>query len=302
MKNVAMIKGIYAGRSVFFQFGVLTFLVLTGFFMASTVSYVLLAVSGQAGVGMESVVYVQCVQLLASAFTFLFPAVATVWLCSEQPAAFFGSGRVPGVRLAAWIAAATLLISPAVSLTGYFNMQMQLPEFMAPLEQYMRDAEKSTAEVIAKMLQREGFLPLLANLAVIAVAAAVCEEFLFRGTILGLLGRKMRSPHVAIWIVAVIFSAIHFQFYGFVPRMLLGVFLGYLMRWTGSIWAPVFAHFLYNAVAVAGMSNDLLKDSVFFTDNPDAGDMGWFSVVSAVTLIAFFGCMRVIRRTGLNGE
>jgi membrane protease YdiL (CAAX protease family) len=292
-----MIKGIFAGRSVLFQLGVLFALVLTGFFFASTLSFMLAVVlNAAAGMGTDSVAFLQCAQLLATVFVFLFPAIAAAWLCCEQPAAFLHLRRLPDLRLTGWIVAATFLISPAISLAGYFNMQMQLPEFMAPLERLMREMEDAAMETVAKMLGEKGLLPLLVNLTVIAVAAGVCEEFLFRGAILSILGRKIRNPHAVIWIVAIIFSAIHFQFYGFVPRMLLGAFLGYLLYWTKSIWAPILAHFLNNAVAVVGMSSDSLKDNAFFAEELPADDMGWFSVTAAVTLIAFFGCMRMIWR------
>ncbi|MDR0757014.1 MAG: CPBP family intramembrane metalloprotease, partial [Tannerella sp.] len=278
-----MIKGIFAGRSVFFQLGVLFVLALTGLFFTSTVSFVLVVALNAAGLGTDSVAFLQCVQLLVAVFVFLFPAAAVAWLCCEQPAAFLHLRRLPDLRLLGWIVAATFLVSPTISLVGYFNMQMQLPDFMAPLERLMREMEDAAAETVAKMLQEKGFLSLLVNLTVIAVAAGVCEEFLFRGTILSIFRQKIRNPHVAIWIVAIIFSAIHFQFYGFVPRMLLGAFLGYLLYWTKSIWAPVLAHFLNNAVAVTGMSSDSLKDSAFFSEELPTDDLGWFSVAAAVT-------------------
>ncbi|MDR1331763.1 MAG: CPBP family intramembrane metalloprotease [Tannerella sp.] len=284
-------KGIFAGRSVLFQVGVLAAMMLTSFLMASAVSFMFTVAMMLAGAGTDSAAYTQCVQLLASVLVFLFPAVATAWLCSVQPATFIGLGRVPGVRLSGWIAVATLLLSPAISLAGHFNMQMQLPEFMAPLEQFFREAERTAEEMFAKMIGEGGLLSWLVNIVVMAVAAAVCEEFFFRGALLGILRRKMRNPHVVIWLVAFIFSAIHFQFYGFVPRMLLGAFMGYLLLWTGSIWAPVFAHFLNNAMAVTGMSSRALKDSALFANELNADDMVWFSVVAVIALAGFFGCL-----------
>ncbi|MDR2121283.1 MAG: CPBP family intramembrane metalloprotease [Tannerella sp.] len=288
-----MMKGIFAGRSVLFHFGVLTMLLCMGFVAASVAMVVLTAVTG---LDADSAMSLQYAQLVASILVFLFPAMAAAWLCSRQPASFLGLKQVRDVRLLMWIAAATFLILPTVSLAGHFNMQMRLPEFMAPLERLMREMEDAAMEATVKMLQNEGFVALLVNLTVIAVAAGICEEFFFRGTVLSILRRKIRNPHVAIWTVAVIFSVIHFQFYGFVPRMLLGAFMGYLMYWGRSIWAPVFAHFLNNAAVVVGMSNSALKDNVFFAQELPADDLGWFSVMAAVTLTAFFGCMRMIYR------
>ena len=58
------------------------------------------------------------------------------------------------------------------------------------------------------------------------------------------------KAHIAIWITAIIFSAVHFQFYGFIPRVLLGAFFGYLALWSGSLWLPIFAHALNNSLVV----------------------------------------------------
>ena len=49
---------------------------------------------------------------------------------------------------------------------------------------------------------------------------------------------------------AFLFSAMHMQFYGFVPRLLLGAMLGYLFVWSGSLWLSVLAHFVNNASAI----------------------------------------------------
>ena len=62
------------------------------------------------------------------------------------------------------------------------------------------------------------------------------------------------SVHVGIWLAAALFSAIHLQFYGFVPRMLLGALFGYLYIWTGNLWVPMLAHFFNNGFAVVMMA------------------------------------------------
>ena len=56
--------------------------------------------------------------------------------------------------------------------------------------------------------------------------------------------------HLSIWASAIIFSAIHFQFYGFIPRLLLGALFGYLYYWSGNLLIPMFAHFVNNAFGV----------------------------------------------------
>jgi len=288
-------RGLFADKPVVVQIAVLAAAMAVGFGAAAVITSIVLLIAGNDFTG--SAVGLQCLQFVASALTFLLPAVATAWLCSERPMRFLNLRPVVNLRLICWIAAATLLVSPTVSLTGWLNEQMQLPGFLAPVERMMREAEDQAAAMVAKMLSDDGAMSLTINIIVIAAGAAVCEEFLFRGALFGILKRTIRNPHVVVWTVAFIFSAIHLQFYGFLPRLLLGAFLGYLLLWTRTIWAPVMAHFINNAVAVIGLSSDTLKDNAYFADKINGDDLGWFMIVAAVTLAAFAGCMRAIYRS-----
>ncbi len=93
-------------------------------------------------------------------------------------------------------------------------------------------------------------LDLLLNLLFMALAPAIGEEILFRGYLQQTLGNLIKNHHAAIWLAAFWFSAFHFQFYGFLPRMVLGAIFGYLFYWSGSLWIPILAHFVNNATAV----------------------------------------------------
>ena len=190
----------------------------------------------------------------------------------------------------------TLLLSPTVSVTGYFNEQMHLPASMSAIEAWMKSTEELANSLILKMISPKGVIPFIINFVVIAVAAGVTEEFLFRGALLRIVRRKIKNHHVAIWLVAIIFSAIHFQFYGFIPRLILGAYLGYLVYWTKNIWVPVFAHFLHNAVAFIGMSNDSLKDTALFSEEIAPEDIRWMSITAGICLIAFSYCIWKIRK------
>ena len=65
-----------------------------------------------------------------------------------------------------------------------------------------------------------------------------------------LFGQWFRNVHVSIWVVAAVFSALHMQFFGFIPRLVLGGLFGYLYFWSRTIWVPVLAHFINNLIAV----------------------------------------------------
>ena len=88
---------------------------------------------------------------------------------------------------------------------------------------------------------------------VIAVIPGIGEELLFRGFLQNILRRIFKNDHVAIWTAAIVFSAIHFQFYGFIPRVLLGALFGYLYVWTGNLLIPICAHFINNSVSLIAL-------------------------------------------------
>jgi membrane protease YdiL (CAAX protease family) len=158
----------------------------------------------------------------------------------------------------------------------------------------MKSTEELANSLIQRIVAEKGVLAFIINLIVIAVVAGVTEEFLFRGALLHIVRQKIKNYHIAIWIVAILFSAIHFQFYGFIPRMILGAYLGYLVYWTKNIWVPVFAHFFHNAVSFIGMSSDSLRDNAFFADEIAPEDIRWLSITAGICLIAFIYCMRFI--------
>jgi hypothetical protein len=127
---------------------------------------------------------------------------------------------------------------------------MIFPNWLKGLEYWMRDSEDKAAKLTEKFLVINSPLDLLLAIFMIAVLPALGEELLFRGVIQRIIGEWSRNIHVGIWCSAILFSALHMQFYGFVPRMLLGVMLGYLYAWSGTLWLPIIAHFINNAAAV----------------------------------------------------
>src|SRR5690606_3070331 len=139
--------------------------------------------------------------------------------------------------------------APVLEQAIKLNEQMRLPDVFSGLENWMKAKEIEQERLTTLLLSETSYTGLITSLLVVAVIAAIGEEFLFRGCVQGILMRWFKNPHTAIWVTAIIFSAIHLQFYGFLPRMLLGALFGYLLFWGKSIWLPVLAHFLNNAFA-----------------------------------------------------
>ncbi len=140
-----------------------------------------------------------------------------------------------------------LVSNPAMELVSRWNMDMKLPDFLEKTETWMRSQEDQMKELTERLVMVDGIGMLMMNLLVMAVIPAIVEEYYFRGALQNILGRLFNNVHVAIWVTAIIFSAIHVQFYGFFPRMLLGLIFGYAFVWSKNIWVPIFAHFLNNA-------------------------------------------------------
>lgn len=174
---------------------------------------------------------------------------------------------------------------PLVNFLVSWNQDIQFPSFLEGVEKWMRAAEDNAQRVTELMLQGESWGDLLWQLLVVAVMAGFGEELLFRGTLQSIISSKGRIQ-LAIWITAFVFSLIHMQFYGFIPRLLLGAWFGYLLLWSGSIWVPVAAHFANNAISVvfhyAEKNNYLVSDPELL----GVGENAWQLIPSILLLTA----------------
>jgi uncharacterized protein len=139
-----------------------------------------------------------------------------------------------------------IAISPLVE----WNMNLNFPEFLKGFERWAREAEDKTEQLTKVMTSFDSVGDLVLGLIVIALLPAIGEELVFRGMFQNEFLRATKNIHVSIWVSAIIFSAIHFQFYGFLPRLLLGALFGYLYHWSGTLLIPMFAHFVNNAFGV----------------------------------------------------
>ena len=245
-----------------------------------------------------SVTALKWVQFFQSTAMFLLPPLCVAYLWSEQPLKWLSAypltlPKGKGIRLGIGAVLLMLVALPAINLLSYWNQQMSLPAFLEPLEQWMKTSEESAKVLTEQFMQATTFGGLIINLLLMAVLPALGEELTFRGVLQRLFqGSKVsefqgsRVPHLAIWCSAILFSAIHLQFYGFIPRMLMGALFGYMLVWTGSLWIPILMHFTNNAMAVllyfvslrAGW--DMEKMDAIGTN-----DTLWLGVVSMVITI-----------------
>lgn len=139
---------------------------------------------------------------------------------------------------------------PAIAVIAQWNEQIVLPDSLTGVENWMRQMEDAAKDVTDLFLSGETLSDLFLNLLIIAAAAAFVEEIFFRGALQQHIEKWLRNGHVAVWTAAFIFSAIHLQFYGFFPRLIMGAVLGYLFLYSRNLWIPMLYHFVNNAAVV----------------------------------------------------
>lgn len=210
-------------------------------------------------------------------FMLIMPALVTALIVTRQPVKLLALGRMPSAGRVLIAIAVMLVASPAMSWIIELNSSIQLPESLAALEQKMRAMEDSAQATLDFMLGAHTPANLFVNILLIGLLAGFSEELFFRGALQRLINSTGLSATAAIWISAIIFSAIHMQFYGFVPRMLLGVYFGYLLVWSGSVWLPVIVHAFNNSMFL------VLK---YMTGNGDPSIGAEGSMESVIAIIA----------------
>lgn len=221
---------------------------------------------------------------------FLVPAVVLSIFEGRTPQDFYGI-KTPKLSLLLIVFLLVLCATPLMSLINEWNMQMHLPEFLSGLEEWMRRLEDEGAVTTKAILAGKSITTLIINLFVVALTPAICEEIIFRGGLQRTFLRIIKNPHVAIWTSAIIFSTIHFQFFGFFPRLLLGAAFGYIYFWTGNLWYTTFAHFLNNGYVV--MVSWYMQRNNLQIDNADEMTTAWYGyLISAILTIALFWILR----------
>jgi membrane protease YdiL (CAAX protease family) len=167
------------------------------------------------------------------------------------------------------------------ALLVYWNAQLSLPDSMADIENWMRTMETQLMEMTKFLTNFQSIPELMTGILVIGVFAGVGEELFFRGIMQPKMKLYSNSAHRGIWLTAIIFSAIHFQFYGFLPRVFLGALFGYLYHYSGSLLYPILAHIFNNSLTVL----------VIYLDNQGVVDFDLESTDSISYPIAITGLL-----------
>jgi membrane protease YdiL (CAAX protease family) len=224
--------------------------------------------------------FMRLTQMLNQVGFFLLPPLLFAILSERYPWLFLGFTRPRFIHLVA----ALLLLLAAGPLTGYlteWNERLILPSQFSGLTDWMRSSEESAAKITNRLLNDSGTAVLILNIIMIGLLPSLGEELLFRSALIGLFRKVFKGIHLPVIISAFLFSAIHLQFYGFLPRFMLGLLFGYLFVWSGSVWVPIAAHFFNNtSIVIASFLYNRGISSV------PADEMGSVSSGTAVVLSA----------------
>ena len=200
----------------------------------------------------ENLAPARIMQMVSQVGLFLFPPLMLAWAVSEKTMRFLGvaPSRNPKILLPAVLLMFASL--PLVHGLSELNHAIQLPAALSGLEEWMKLKETQAEEMTKFFLSVDSLAGLGINLVMIALLPAIGEELVFRSVLQPYMMVFVRNKHLALVLTALIFSFIHFQFYGLIPRFALGLFLGYFYYWSGSIFVSMLMHFVNNGAAVLG--------------------------------------------------
>ncbi|GGI26853.1 CPBP family intramembrane glutamic endopeptidase [Pedobacter mendelii] len=226
-------------------------------------------------------------QIGTSIGMFIVPPLALAYTNGKKPTNFYAFGS-PKFMLLILVLAIMIVSMPFMEWSAVWNQKMTLPSGLKWLENWMKDSEAAAMKMTIQLLTVRNNWDFIINLIMIAVLPAIGEELMFRGGVQRSIDKMFGNHHAAIWISAIIFSAIHMQFYGFLPRLLLGAGFGYLYYFSGSIWYAMLAHFINNAYAVC-VALYMQKHNMPLDKAEDPIGFPWYGyLISAILTIALF--------------
>jgi len=198
----------------------------------------------------DNVVFLKYLQTVQSVGLFIVPAFIIGYFMNQNTYVFLGFNVKISTQRAMAAVIIMLVALPLVNYLGLINSTMQLPEWLSGFEQWMKEKEAGAQELTRAFLVMENQGQLIFNIFMIGLLPAIGEELIFRGIFQRIFTDWTKNIHWGIFIAAFLFSTMHFQFYGFLPRLLLGMLFGYLFYWSRSIWIPMLVHFVNNTTAV----------------------------------------------------
>ena len=282
---MSFLRGLFSKKSLLSKVAFLLSMVLLGLSIAIALSLLFFPLGGD-------LISLKISQAIQTVFVFLFPSFVCAYLFSEKTSSFLSFCQT---EITQYLLAILLIICliPAVGALAEINEALVLPDFLSEVELWMKQTEAKAMMLTQQFLSDTSASGLSVNIFVMALLPAFAEEVLFRGVLQRIFAEKF-GIHWGIWISAFLFSFVHFQFYGFVPRMFLGAILGYIVYYSGSIFPAIFAHFINNLISVLVtyfFGIEMLQNSGYLEQK-----MLWVVLASLIASGAILFLMRWISR------
>ncbi|MGM9803653.1 MAG: lysostaphin resistance A-like protein [Muribaculaceae bacterium] len=228
-----------------------------------------------------------CIEItLQNILSFALPSVALAFFCYKAPFTQLMLHKAPQWRAIVYVVIFYVASLPLLNFLCEANAAVTFPKSLQDLELVLRQYEDAANAITNQLLEGNTIVDVMILVLIIGGLTGFGEELFFRGGLTRLMLEKPLNKHLAVWIGGVVFSFLHFQFFGFVPRMLMGVFFGYLMVWTGNLWIPIIAHALNNATVV--VSHYLVEQRLIGISPDKIGtfdQMPWLTVISVILVI-----------------
>ncbi len=253
-----MKKGIISGMSGSGKLGILLLIIIVSTLIMGAlglaVAYLKTGIGLNTSVLMDynnpdTITYMKIMQIFQAIGLFIIPPAFAIFLFGKKGENYLQFRKT---NLLFILVAGSLMIValPLINWFAEFNQALILPDFLSGIGQWMHESEASAAKITEYFLKADNIPTLLLNLFIMALLPAFGEEMLFRGVLQRIFIQMSKNIHIGIWITAFLFSAIHMQFFTFLPRFFMGAMFGYMLVWSGSIWLTITAHFVNNGTAV----------------------------------------------------
>ncbi len=245
----------------------------------------------------EAIGLLRYFQIINQLGLFIFPSLLFAFLANKHAMRYLHLNV--GARLLTFLLCSLILFSslPLIHWMLEINQELRFPSWLHQLEEWMRYSEDHAEKLTLLFLETQTTGGLIVNIFMIALLPAVGEEMVFRGVLQRLFGEWFKNHHIAILISAIVFSSLHMQFYGFLPRTALGVIFGYLFFATSSLWVPILVHFVNNVavvlVAFFYRSGSLETDYMEFGR---ASNAGWVVGSFVLVILLFFSLNQYLKQ------
>jgi|APLak6261698228_1056238.scaffolds.fasta_scaffold00744_3 uncharacterized protein len=241
---------------------------------------------------------VKMIQVVSTVIIFFIPAVVTARIVSVKP--FERLGFHKGVKFNRAVAAILIMLC-ALPLVGFLAEINKAIPITAGMKKMFDVMESQYAEQVKLMATFKTPLDYIIAMFIIALMPAVVEEVFFRGAMQNIFMRWFKIPWLVIFITGFIFSAIHFSWYGFIPRLGLGMILGYIFYYTGNLWYSIIAHFFNNGLMITILYWQYTKEKKIDMEVGESAPW-WAGIISAALVIGLFIVLKKLSATKVEPD